>query len=98
MNKIVKPVLGFLSLVGIFLVLRHLHHRGYLHLEHIKKMMPKPHSTEDEKKKHHDEEKKEKDGENKEQSEEEKEKKLYTKDGLPIENHMHDYLIGDKIM
>ncbi len=94
MNKIVKPVLGFLFLVGLFLVLRHLYRRGYLHLEHIKKMMSKPHSHEDEKKKHHEEEKKEKNGENKD----DKEKKLYTKDGLPIENHMHDYLIGDKIM
>ena len=87
MNKIVKPVLGFLFLVGLFLVLRHLYRRGYLRLEHIKKMIPKTHSPEDE-------EKKEKDGENKD----EKEKKLYTKEGLPIENHMHDYLIGDKIM
>ena len=95
MNKIVKPALGFLFLVGLFLVLRHLHHHGYLHLEHIKKMMPKPHSPEDEeKKKHHEEKNKEKDGENKD----DKEEKLYTNDGLPIENHMHDYLIGDKIM
>ena len=93
MNKIVKYLLGLLFIVGIFLVLRHLHQLGYLSLEHIKKMIPKTHSPEDK-------ENKEKDSENEEQPDEEKEKekKLYTKDGLPIENHMHDYLIGEKIM
>ena len=90
MNKIVKPLLGFLFLVGIFLVLRHLYRRGYLHLEHIKKIIPKSHSPEDK-------ENKEKDSENKEQPDEEKEKTIYER-WFAIENHMHDYLIGEKIM